>query len=351
MNFSDLSVVILTRNREKYLIRNVKYWSNTNAKIIVADGSDESLKSRLSEFNESLIYIHCKDSPEHRLYLAGQFIESPFTIIVADDDLLLFSGIKKCIDFLYSNPSYVSALGTALSFEKNGSSVSFFDLYPENIEFGNVSHENCWDRSDYHLSNYAHTTMYAVLKSDVFINLSKSLKGITKLDGNLLELIIEYCISYSGKTMVIDEITWLRGNECPPNWKAARPTIAWFLSLANKERGNLLAALDQNILSIQSSLPRKIRKLIFLKTMVKHHLKSYCSKLGIDPKYRWLIFPIIFIHINTLYLFKNKLKKRITESSSYVGKGRTANKAIKTGKESSLLNSDLDSIIKVIAQT
>ena len=43
MNFSDLTVVILTKNREKYLIRNVKYWSNTNAKIVIADGSDKSL--------------------------------------------------------------------------------------------------------------------------------------------------------------------------------------------------------------------------------------------------------------------------------------------------------------------
>jgi len=351
VNFSDLTVVILTKNREKYLIRNVKYWSNTNVKIVVADGSDKSLKSRLSEFNESLTYIHCKDSPEHRLYLAGQFIGTPFTIIAADDDLLLFDGVKKCIDFLYSNPQYVSALGTALGFEKTVSSVLFFDLYPENIELGNVSHENCWDRSDFHLNNYAHTTMYAVLKSDVFINLSKSLKGIKKLDGNLLELIIEYCISYCGKTMVIDEVTWLRGNECPPNWKTARPTIAWFLSVANKERAKLLAALDQNIFSIQSNLPRKIRKLIFLKTMIKHQLKSYSSKLGIDFKYGWLILPIIFIYINTIYLFRNKFKKRITENQSYIGKGRTTSEAFKIRKDSSLANKDLNSIIRVIMQT
>jgi len=351
VNFSDLTVVILTKNREKYLIRNVKYWSNTNAKIVVADGSDKSLKSRLSEFNESLTYIHCKDSPEHRLYLAGQFIATPFTIIAADDDLLLFKGVEKCIDFLYSNPPYVSALGTALGFEKTVSSVLFFDLYPENMYLGNVSHENCWDRSDFHLNNYAHTTMYAVLKSDVFINLSKSLKGIKKLDGNLLELIIEYCISYCGKTMVIDEVTWLRSNECPPNWKTARPTIAWFLSLANKERAKLLAALDQNVLSIQSSLPRKIRKLIFFKTMIKYQLNSYCSELGINLKYRWLILPIIFIYINTIYLFRNKFKKRITENQSYIGKGRAINETFKIEKDSSLANKDLNSIIRVIMQT
>lgn len=351
MNFSDLTVVILTKNREKYLIRNVKYWSSTNAKIIVADGSDKSLKSLLSELNESLTYIHCKDSPEHRLYLAGQFIRTPFTIIAADDDLLLFDGVKKCINFLYSNPSYVSALGTALGFEKTVSSVTFFDLYPENIEFGNVSHEDCWDRSDFHLSNYAHTTMYAVLKSEVFIKLSKSLKGIRKLDGNLLELIIEYCISYCGKTMVIDEITWLRGNECPPNWKTERATISWFLSLVNKERAKLLAALDQNIFSIQSSLPRRIRKLIFLKTMIKHQLNSYCSKIGIDIKYGWLISPIIFIYINTIYLFKNKFKKRITENQSHIGRGRATNETFKIGKDSSLADKDLNSIIRVIMQT
>lgn len=351
MNFEDLTIIFLTKNREKYIARNVAYWSSTKAKIIVADGGIKNLKKKLFKLNKNLTYIHCQNSPEHRLYLAAEFVNTRYSIIAADDDFLLFKGVGKCIDFLNSNPTYVSALGTALEFEKNGTSVNFYSLYPENIIYGNVSEEKCWDRSNYHFSNYAHTTMYAVLKSEVFINLSQSLKGIKKLDGNLLEMIIEFSITFQGKTMVINEVTWLRGNECAPNWKTSKPIIAWFLSLINKERTKLLSALDENIFSCSSNYPALMRRVFFLKIMIGFQLIPYCDKFRISRKYKWLILPLIFLYINSIYLIHNIFNERATEKDIYVGSGRTKNSdaKIKSGLTPEI--EELDLIFKFIQNT
>ena len=39
-----LTIIIFSYNRQKYLIRTLKYWSNYDIKLLVLDGSSEKLE-------------------------------------------------------------------------------------------------------------------------------------------------------------------------------------------------------------------------------------------------------------------------------------------------------------------
>ena len=47
MDFSQLTIVIITKNRSKFLIRNINWWAPTGVKIIIMDGSDTPISSEV----------------------------------------------------------------------------------------------------------------------------------------------------------------------------------------------------------------------------------------------------------------------------------------------------------------
>ena len=54
---NKLTIVILTYNRHKYLIRSINYWSNYNIKLLILDGSSVELNDSCLQ-SKNIKYVH-----------------------------------------------------------------------------------------------------------------------------------------------------------------------------------------------------------------------------------------------------------------------------------------------------
>ena len=118
---NNLTIVIPTHNRHKYLKRTIKYWANCGAKLLVLDGSDIKLEDpSLKEKNTK--YIYNPNNFYNRLLSSIKYIDTEFMILGSDDEFYLPSALSSCVAFLTKETSYSSCQGLALGFgtRKNG---------------------------------------------------------------------------------------------------------------------------------------------------------------------------------------------------------------------------------------
>ncbi len=288
----------MTRNREYYLIRNLMRWSEFDVQIIVMDGSEVSIKPSISKLFPQFKYIHSPISVEQRLAEAANFISTKYTLMSGDDDLFLFSGIDKCILELENNSELISVMGTAIGFNLTNDEVIFKEAYNDLIKFGQILQQDHWSRVNYHFENYECSTIYSVVRTEVWQKVSKCFEDQPTLSGNLMELIVEYCNVFTGKSKVIDHLFWLRSNENSPQWTTFQTLGFWLLKRKNKDRTRLLNNIDQNILRNKSKLPGIIRKFIFFKKLIEVQLNEFASQFNFRPELKWIVLPFLYFFVN-----------------------------------------------------
>lgn len=160
INLVDLTVIFLTKNRNNYLVRNLKRWSQTNAKIIVMDGSSESNSDLILSLLPNVKYFHNNNSVEQRLYFASQIINTKYAMMASDDDLLIFEGVDSCIRELENNPDLVSVVGKPLGFRLEQNVVKFFPVYPNFNKFGVAS--------KFQIIGFGHTSISRTMNAQQF---------------------------------------------------------------------------------------------------------------------------------------------------------------------------------------
>ena len=118
MNGKDITIIIITYNRYPYLLRLLKFYDNYNHdfSFLILDSSshelhDNTLRNYLER--ENVIYKKYESSIlfAHKIAKGCDSINTPFSVICADDDFLIPIGILDSRDFLLSNDDYSSAHG------------------------------------------------------------------------------------------------------------------------------------------------------------------------------------------------------------------------------------------------
>ena len=115
---AELTIVIPTYNRPRYLRRALKFWSESGYGIIVADGSASRYPGDLPP---NVRYFHdTQASLAKRWFDAVNLVETPYVALCGEDDFLSLHGVRQCLDFLRNNDDYVSAQGHAIEFTVDG---------------------------------------------------------------------------------------------------------------------------------------------------------------------------------------------------------------------------------------
>ncbi|MBC8283650.1 MAG: TIGR00180 family glycosyltransferase [Nitrospinae bacterium] len=217
-NLKDLTIVIPTYNRPDFVKRSIIFWSGKLPSIIVLDGSLYSLdKEFLSSLGSNIKYFHYpKLVYQKRLKTIHQLVSTKYCMLHADDEFFLPSGLSECIKEIELH-DLVCCLGRCLEFDYKDSRINAQPWLPLHTPFDGYSllDERPLVRISKHMHPYLCSTIYAVTKTDVFLNnISFNLKNDS--EGIFHELSYGICSAYQGKSKVINTLSWLRSNENDP---------------------------------------------------------------------------------------------------------------------------------------
>jgi glycosyltransferase domain-containing protein len=223
-SLSDLTIIIFTYNRHRYVLRNLELWSNTKATVHILDGTDEPLSGELlADFTPNIKYHHLPVSIWDRISRGADMVVTKYVAFLADDEFFIPSAVEASISELDKNQELVACCGrwidkclTAELIVSEGA-IEGNKLNYERGSSGAVEHDDSIERMICHMNPYVPSAFYAVCRSAEW---KKAVGAFTKRQfssGLVAELQFELSMSFFGKIKVIDELMWLRTAENPSN--------------------------------------------------------------------------------------------------------------------------------------
>jgi glycosyltransferase domain-containing protein len=212
IDLSSLTMVFITRNRQELVLKNSRIYQRLGASIVILDGSDSPLEEiNQSSFTDRFTYIYSFECLERRLSLAAKCVQTPFTIVSTDDDLLVPSALQKSINFLLKHPEILSCSGRAIGFERLSSKLNLLDCYPEhdNPEISLLP-SSVILRTFLYFRTYSSRYFYSVYRTEDWISIYTNFVGEKPLPRNYLELIIEFRACLKGSHHILPSLFWLR---------------------------------------------------------------------------------------------------------------------------------------------
>ncbi len=217
LSLHDITVVIPTYERQSILLRSILYWTKLKVKVVIVDGSNESLPSavlRALSFFKNIKYIHEKASLSIRMSIASKHLTTKYVAMVGDDEFLTATGIEAITNELNSNSEeIVGCIGQSVKFGM----VNNFDVFwgpgycHENYS---IMEDDVAARLLKAMSNYNAATCYAVLRRNSWIQSWGSISSWSSPYAMELEQAI--ATYATGKFITINKLYWLRSFDFHP---------------------------------------------------------------------------------------------------------------------------------------
>jgi glycosyltransferase domain-containing protein len=208
-----LTLLVLTLNRQKFALRNMQYWSNRDAALIVLDGSNSSIDpNHLEGLGENIKYLHMPIDVFGRIGAATKLINTEYCALMGDDEFFIPSALEACINELDNSNDLIACFGRCISFNFYKSTLYAKISYVE-MENYSLLHDKPHVRMIEHMNPYTSSTIYAVTRTDEWINSMQIISTREFKPFNLPEVQHELAICYQGKSKVLPVLMWLRSLE------------------------------------------------------------------------------------------------------------------------------------------
>ena len=135
MDLTQITLVILSHNRQHCLKKTLQFYKSTSLNLLVLDNSPLPLESEFIPSN--CRYINIDESFAVRSARASALVETPYTIIGADDEIYLPSSLEKMQDFLDKNDDYVAVGGYAMAVWEYGPTIAASWAYKKTFKYHN----------------------------------------------------------------------------------------------------------------------------------------------------------------------------------------------------------------------
>lgn len=215
--FADLvTLVCVTYNRQSYLLRSWDYWLNLPYRVIYVDGSEFSFSQKLTQSNSKhLNYFHKPASLLERISFGVGLVDTPYVLMLCDDEYYLPSSINACIEYLQEMSSYVSCGGRALGFKLINQKVALFNVFPTYKE-KDLFYNDPLIRLRKNFSSYELCQFYCVNRTSA---MKQAISLATSHSASVLKLAeasVESSLVVLGKVRTLNRLFWLRSYEVPP---------------------------------------------------------------------------------------------------------------------------------------
>ena len=179
--YSNLTIVLLLKNRAEFNERFINYFNqkNSNHRLIISDGSKKKLSSSLLKKikkNKFIRYLKFREDKSYELFYKKVFetvkyVKSKYLIFAANDDFFIYENLNKCLIYLKSNRNFIGSGGTMIGFEiekknnKENKLTNFYSLY----KYIKLDHNSDKKRFDTFIQNYCDLPRNCIIKKDVLI--------------------------------------------------------------------------------------------------------------------------------------------------------------------------------------
>ena len=173
---NKLTLIILTYNRYSYLKRLIKFYNFLECKfnILVLDSSSDPLndKDLITMLNsENIVWkkFNSKIFFAKKIAEGSKFINTDFSTLCADDDIIFPEGLRGSMNFLHKNKEFSSCFGTNYKhLIKNIFGKKFLHFEKKNINYEFLEN-NSYERIEKYLTqNSNYYPMYSVHRSEDF---------------------------------------------------------------------------------------------------------------------------------------------------------------------------------------
>jgi|GEM_PF-1738723 len=225
MVFDKITILIPTHNRHQYLRRILDYYSDSGMKILVADSSKDQFPQEY--LYEKVEYHHYPDMEySKKMSTVMKLLSTKYTVVCPDDDFVVKSGIKRCMEFLDAHPDYASVQGHYVSFMNKNKKVIYgpSNMYTMGMD---INQDAPGDRLKPFLVSYM-DVIYSVQRTESLKEAFYYTEDKIK-DYNLLELCTALVIIMNGKHRILplfygvkESIATSSGNYTIPLYKQAK---------------------------------------------------------------------------------------------------------------------------------
>lgn len=205
-----LGILIPTKNRSEFIIRQLHYYANVQCPytIYIGDASNqehiEKILSTIKKLKDSIKVVY-KHYPEldvpNCLKEMARVTKEEYVAFVGDDDFLVPNSLGKCVTFLENNPEYRTAQGKGMIFSLTSNGSDGQDLIVDPYRIGDAQGEMPTQRLTEFLShNWA--TIFAVHRTKEFYEDYENIELLTNLQ--FTEIMADCMSIIRGKSQQLD---------------------------------------------------------------------------------------------------------------------------------------------------
>ncbi len=226
-----ITIIIPTHNRSEYAKRSVKYYRQelTPIPLQICDSSKE--KNLFLEQELGLNYHH---SPENsfaeKVNFALQKVQTPYVMLIADDDFFTLTGIKASVDFLNKHADYSTAQGTYTRFVALKNELILFPIYENGLSEDFENNSKAFRVA--HLMNSYYPLFYAIQRTEVMRKTYSALVENKISNLNLVEFSMAIIPTCLGKVKMLPRFYCAREHI----FNSAGFTTESFISITKNEK-------------------------------------------------------------------------------------------------------------------
>ncbi len=325
----DLTIVIPTYERPKYLKRSIDFWKNYDFKILYLDGSINAQNNL--DLPNNVTYIHSNTPILQRLTMSAREVTTPYACFLSDDEFFLPDVLNNMIKFLDENSDFVSIGGGCARFVYKWKYLDLKLMYNK-MQLKEIENSELNIRTTQHLKNYLPRTIYGVNRTSAWLNALNAMKFASSMPLTGIEIIFELMIVVQGKVKIMPEIHWLRSVENPTIIQVKSPLDHfhnwWENSATFTEKENFFKAIRDNIdpriyrginfreivfQAIEAYSLNAILKKNSLNRSIKHRVRKWAS-IKLRPIFNMKLF--LKIVILSLFQVNDNLQKFNSEIMS-----------------------------------
>jgi glycosyltransferase domain-containing protein len=235
--------------RPDYLRRQFRLWSDSQASVLVVDGSKTGVAdAEVGALASNLRYVHCPNvTYAERIRLAQRKVDTKYVALLADDDLFLESGLRTVVALLEAQPKAESGVGRTLRFHFSDGEFRGALRYTLDDHYPTIDGET--DLTDYLLDNLTRQySYYAVYR---MASWSQSVAIAFARDYSspyVSEIAFQFASAIRHNGAICDQLWWLRSDESAPvstkDWDRKVSFVDWMDTPEfEDERRNLIDGL------------------------------------------------------------------------------------------------------------